>query len=294
MKNPYRAWVQQLVRHQTKGATLPLGGLPTPRRPQLKARAPKVLLFSPHPDDECIVGGLALRLLREQRMNVINIAVTLGSNVARRAERRNELAAACDYLGFGLELAGGDGLENVNANTRSTQPAAWAAKTKIVADVLLRHQPRLVLVPHEADGHPTHVGTHLLVMDALRSLPEFTCTVVETEFWAPLAAPNVMVEIPPREVADLVAALSCHVGEVQRNPYHLRLPAWMQDNVRRGSERMLGCGEVAPAITFAVMYRVLRWNGQGLQSPWEVGIVIGVNNISSVAELPHPDVTCVK
>jgi LmbE family N-acetylglucosaminyl deacetylase len=37
------------------------------------------LIFSPHPDDECIIGGLALRLLREAKWNVINVAVTLGS-----------------------------------------------------------------------------------------------------------------------------------------------------------------------------------------------------------------------
>ena len=274
MKYSYRNWVDALVRHQTKGAALPLGGLPAPRRPKLKARAPKVLMFSPHPDDECIVGGLALRLLREQRMNVINIAVTLGSKVERRAERRMELEAACAYLGFGLEIAGGQGLEKVNANTRATQPTTWAAHVKIIADLLQRHQPRLVLMPHEADGHPTHVGTHLLVRDALATLPEFSGRLVETEFWAPMPEPNLMVEIHPREVADLVAALSCHAGEVKRNPYHLRLPAWMQDNVRRGSERMLGCGGVAPEIAFAVMYRVLRWHGQGLHPVWEGGRVL--------------------
>ena len=36
------------------------------------------------------------------------------------------------------------------------------------------------------------------------------------------------------DVADLVAALSLHAGEVARNAYYLRLPAWMMDNVRRG------------------------------------------------------------
>ncbi len=282
MKNPYRGWVEALVRHQAKGAALPLGGLSAPRRPKLKARAPKVLMFSPHPDDECIVGGLALRLLREQRMNVINIAVTLGSKVERRAARRDELAQACAYLGFGLEIAGDHGLEKVNANTRAAQPAVWAAHVKIIADLLQRHQPRLVLMPHEADGHPTHVGTHLLVRDALATLPEFSGCLVETEFWAPMPEPNLMVEIPPREVADLVAALSCHAGEVKRNPYHLRLPAWMQDNVRRGSERMLGCGGVAPAFTFAVMHRLLRWDGQRMIPGWDTGRVVGAEQTLSV------------
>jgi len=29
-------------------------------------------------------------------------------------------------------------------------------------------------------------------------------------------------------------------GEVRRNPYHARLPAWMMDNVRRGAELWAG------------------------------------------------------
>ena len=45
--------------------------------------------------------------------------------------------------------------------------------------------------------------------------------------------PNLMVENTADEVAELIGALSHHRGELERNPFHLRLPAWMQDNVRR-------------------------------------------------------------
>lgn len=300
MKNPYRGWVEVLVRHQAKGAALPLGGFRVPRVARPKARAPKVLLFSPHPDDECIVGGLALRLLREQRMNVINIAVTLGSKVERRSERARELDAACRYLGFGLELAGGQGLDSVNAETREKDPVGWQKKVACIASLLERHQPQVILLPHAADAHPTHRGTHLLVLDALkleagrpRPVGQPPLLIVETEFWSPMDHPNAMVEISPRDLSDLVAALSCHVGEVRRNPYHLRLPAWMQDNVRRGGERMLGCGGVAPTLSFAVMYRVLLWNGPDLQPGQDVGRMFGANDILSVAELSKPGVISV-
>jgi LmbE family N-acetylglucosaminyl deacetylase len=58
------------------------------------------LIFSPHPDDECIIGGLALRLMREAGMRVVNVAVTQGSNKARQAGRLEELRAACDISGL--------------------------------------------------------------------------------------------------------------------------------------------------------------------------------------------------
>ena len=76
------------------------------RRTKNLPGAPKVLIFSPHPDDECIIGGLALRLLREAKWNVINVAVTLGSKRERRAARLRELKNACASLGFGLIVPG--------------------------------------------------------------------------------------------------------------------------------------------------------------------------------------------
>jgi LmbE family N-acetylglucosaminyl deacetylase len=278
MKNPYRSWLNRLVRTQGRGASLPLGGLAAPRRPKVKARAPKVLIFSPHPDDECIIGGLALRLLREQRMNVINVAVTQGSRKDRQAARWQELAAACDYLGFGLLATAPQGLEGVNVKSRAADPAAWSVKVAAIAAILREQQPRVILVPHEADWNSTHIGTHHLVMDALRTLPAFTCQVVETEFWGAMATPNLMVEIGSRDLADLMAALSFHVGEVQRNPYHLRLPAWMQDNVRRGGEVVGGQGGAVPDFQFATLYRLRRWDGQQLQPLFEGGRLVSARD----------------
>jgi LmbE family N-acetylglucosaminyl deacetylase len=56
--------------------------------------APTALIFAPHPDDEVIVGGLPLRLLRELQINVINVAVTLGSRADRRANAGRSLRTA--------------------------------------------------------------------------------------------------------------------------------------------------------------------------------------------------------
>jgi hypothetical protein len=71
--------------------------------------------------------------------------------------------------------------------------------------------------------------------------------------------PNLMVESSEQDVADLITALSFHVGEVRRNPYHVRMPAWMIDNVRRGGELVGGQGGAAPDFAFATLYRLGRW-----------------------------------
>ncbi len=270
--NPFRKFVSEHARLFQSGIKLPPGRPPKfPRHPKVPDNAPKVLIFSPHPDDECIMGGLALRLLREAKWNVINVAVTLGSKKARRAARLRELRATCDSLGFGLAVAG---WEDINPVARRENCPSWRAAVEIVAEILAEQRPRVLFLPHECDGHATHIGTHFLVLDALKALPaSFKSYVVETEFWGQMTNPNRLVESGTEDVGDLVAALACHVGEVRRNPYHARLPAWMMDNVRRGAELVGGPsprrsgfvhaggqGGVAPDFAFATLYRLRQWS----------------------------------
>ena len=80
-----------------------------------------------------------------------------------------------------------------------------------------------------------------------------------------------MIESSAADVADLVAALSLHAGEVARNAYHLRLPAWMMDNVRRGAELVGGQGSAAPQFAFATLYRLRRWADGRLHEVLERG-----------------------
>ena len=270
--NPYQHLVSEYARFAREGKTYALGKFPRLPRPDLPPNAPKALIFSPHPDDEVIIGGLALRLLREANWNVINVAVTQGSKKERQAERLAELKACCDCIGFGLVQTAPNGLEKVNLKTREQDAAHWAQSVKSIANILAEQQPRAIFFPHETDSNSSHIGTHFLVMDALKSLPSsFQCHAVETEFWGAMATPNLMVEISPHDLGDLITALTFHIGEVRRNPYHLSLPAWMQDNVRRGSELVGAQGGAAPDFIFATLYRVGRWSNGKLERTFAGG-----------------------
>lgn len=271
--NPYLEFVSSFAGLVAGGKSLPLGGI-SPQRPSKSAPpdTPAAIIFSPHPDDECIIGGLALRLMREAGVRVINVAVTQGSNPERQQPRWHELKNACDYLGFDLEQTAPNGLEKISSKTRLEDPHHWSAAVKIISATLARHQPRVIFFPHELDWNSTHIGTHFLVMDALKTLPRnFACLIVETEFWGQMASPNLMVESSIDDVADLLAALSFHVDEVRRNPYHLRLPAWLQDNVRRGAELVGGQGAAAPDFTFATLYRLRQWKNERIVNVYHVG-----------------------
>jgi len=272
IEHPYHRFVSDTARLVDEARGLPLGGFPPTPRPPLADDAPRVLVCSPHPDDECIVGALPLRLLRQARMRVVDVAVTQGSSKERQGPRLEELRGACAFLGFEVVTTAPGGLERINARTRAADPGHWEAAVTVLAAIITRQRPRVVLCPHVGDANSTHVGTHLLVLDALaRQPPDLRCYLVLTEFWAALPAPNLMVESTVDDLADLVAATTFHAGEVRRNPYHLSLPAWMQDNVRRGGEIVGGQGGAAPDFTFATLYRVERWRAGAREAAFAGG-----------------------
>ncbi len=231
------------------------------------AEAHTALIFSPHPDDEVIIGGWPLRLMRECGWRIVNVAVTLGSNKERKQARMDELSRCCQDIGFELHVPCGMGLDGINLMARRDDPVGWNQSVAAICDTLTHYRPRAIFYPHAADFNRTHIGVHGLVRHALlrlgSDLPLFS---VETEFWAQMDGPNVLVETSPQDTADLIHALGFHIGEIRRNPYHLTVPAWMMDNVRRGAEVLSGQGHAAPPMCFGTLYHLARWQNRTLKS----------------------------
>lgn len=238
--NPYLKFVQE-VQATVEGAK----GLSVSGTRATTKSDSKVLLFAPHPDDECIFGLLPLRLQQEANKQIINIPVTFGRNTERQAARSQELDDACAYLGWDCHHQRSD-LNSLEISD--------------VVAVLEQFQPDIIFFPHDDDWNSRHISTHHLIVNALKELDGFSCLTVETEFWGAMDDPNLMVEASAEHVAELAAATSLHIGEVSRNPYHLLLPAWMQDNVRRGGELVGGQGGAVPDFAFATLYRLRKWH----------------------------------
>ncbi|HXH73816.1 MAG TPA: PIG-L family deacetylase [Bacteriovoracaceae bacterium] len=228
-----------------------------------------VMILSPHPDDESIIGSLALRLSHENGAHIINVAVTLGSKKERQAERSKELSEACKLLN--MELV------ELDDN--------WKKKEKELKALILKYQPTIIFAPHLKDHHPTHIKTGDLLKKTLKTMKGTTVLVAWTEFWGQMKKPNLMVEVPVEILELQMNALEKHQGEISRNPYHLRLPAWMMDNVRRGSEIIAGNGTESPRIAFAVLYQ-LQLFGRGKFTDPKINSFLGVkSNIGQIFKL---------
>ena len=224
--------------------------LPSVRPKSVHRFTPKqtVLVLSPHPDDEVLMGAIALRLQSENKMKVVNVAVTMGSNKERQKVRRAELFKATKLLKWDNVILAED----------------WSKKKTQLAALLKKHKPILVIAPHVKDRHPTHEKTAQLLVSCLK-----TCDtkVAWAEYWNVQNNPNCLVEVPDTEHLRQVSALECHKGEIARNPYHLRLLGWQMDTVRRGSEWLAQKG--APSVTMLAgqLYRLEKWhNGKVVRS----------------------------
>jgi LmbE family N-acetylglucosaminyl deacetylase len=172
------------------------------------------------------------------------------------------LENACALLGWDLEVLGWTGvIPGAVPTCRGPMPIRdlelLQEQTKALAIIIRRWKPHWIFYPHMLDAHPTHRGVSGLVTMALKELGDAAPPWrVRTEYWQPNLKPNLLVECPPELLALQVAALCCHEGEVARNPYHLTLPAWMADNVRRGAELVTRPGAAAPTFKFGTLYRV--------------------------------------
>lgn len=216
-----------------------------------KSRLPfTVLILSPHPDDECIVGSLPLRLQQENNATLINVAVTLGSKVERRKARLQELQAATGKLDMELDILSDD----------------WTKKARELKALIQKYQPQLILAPHVKDHHPTHIKTGKLLMKLLKTIKTPTL-IAWSEFWGAMEKPNLLIEVPLEILEQQMSALALHTGEVKRNPYHLRLPGWMLDNVRRGGEVITNTGGDVPAFAFGVIYKLELYKAGKARQP---------------------------
>lgn len=218
------------------------------------------LVLSPHPDDECLMGGLPLRLSQEDNWQIINVAITLGSKLELRKERLNELAQACAIVGFDLLLPTTEAFTSVRRETKEKKPEAWAVLVGKLASIIRDYWPEAIIIPHARDLHYTHIGTHLLALDALASMPsEFSCHLVQSEYWHPNETPNLMVGLSEKDVATLFTGLCCHESQNKRLAFNQFFPGYLSDNVRRGSERVWGEGASQSPMDFAMLYRLDLW-----------------------------------
>ncbi len=173
-----------------------------------------VLVIAPHPDDEVIGCGGAIRLRVERGERVSVVFLTSGELASKHLPREQvweireaEARAAAKILGLAklYFLRQPDWMLGDHAKATTTALKA----------ILEPEQPAVIYLPHSDDGHPDHQATLPILRAALRRCPGLKPELLAYEIWTPLTAHDVTVDITwvmPRKLRALRAHRS-QLGE---------------------------------------------------------------------------------
>ncbi|MBM3261203.1 hypothetical protein FJY93_02185 [Candidatus Kaiserbacteria bacterium] len=250
----FEGMVDKLVELKDTWPMIPLGSYEPLKLPPLRDDVRPIVIFSPHPDDEVLLGGAIALRLRHEGYPIINVAMTLGSKAEERPRRRAELKSACEFIGFDLIIP-----NNENGFETDDFVNSYSSVYLRTSNFLKKVNPSAIIVNHREDAHSSHEHVASVINMAM-ICSHWKGAFIESEFWSDIKNPNLLLEISRDHQVYLLKALSFHKGELLRNPYHHTWPMKLMDNVRR-CEIVLGKGVSAPPFKFAGIYMVSQCDG---------------------------------
>lgn len=185
-------------------------------RPKMEhvSKAQKIMVLSPHPDDDVIGCGGTLKILCENGSIVKTIIFTdgcMGDGTVKDFSlvtiRKHEAIAGSKILGYHDLIF----LNNLDTKLRANE------KNKDAMLQLLRDfNPEQIFVPSILERHPDHIETAVILAHALQKYvghPLCYCY----EVWSPLF-PNTLIDIT-NKVDDKIKAISAHWSQVTHQNY---------------------------------------------------------------------------
>ncbi len=176
----------------------------------------KILVLSPHPDDDVLGCGGAIAHHVASGDKVTTVYVTSGEmGIAeppgpqmRAKIREQEGSRASEILGVQhtqfLRLPDG----HVQANNYTVS---------FIENIITRERPAIIYAPHDDDGHNDHREVCKMVRIALDRLSHRSDSYVPTlrlyEVWTPLAAPTYVEDISD-VMETKMAALAAHASQL--------------------------------------------------------------------------------
>jgi LmbE family N-acetylglucosaminyl deacetylase len=182
----------------------------------------RVLLVSPHPDDEIVGAPGTTTGLQRAGHEVTNLALTFGRPGQER-RRVRELATCLERAGFRH-----DQVTPPIAMTTGTDDDFADAQARVTQEVLARAADYdLIISPGIPEGHPAHETTALGVADALSQMdnpPRWWTWATSPRGWmheigAERCAPSMYVPYGERVMAHAVFCQDAHAGENARRDF---------------------------------------------------------------------------
>jgi len=177
----------------------------------------RVLVLSPHPDDDVIGCGGTIKLHSESGSIIKTVYLTDGSGGSGKLTkekqqklvslRENEARKAAEIVGANdlVFWRYQDGRLPVNKTTE-----------KLLSTLISDFQPDIIYAPSFLDPHPDHLATVRILANALKKLP-YEGIIYFYEIWAPLYI-NRLVNIDQTVDKKELAVLS-HESQIKERSY---------------------------------------------------------------------------
>jgi N-acetylglucosamine malate deacetylase 1 len=209
---PHR-WLEQV---QYLHSSLLFQGIVQNGNKPIKLSQKSAMVFSPHQDDETFGCGGMIAWKREHAIPVTVTFITDGQGLGNSEDvqnqiiktRKQEAINALQILGvkpseiYFLKKADGRLPDLDNEEKQQT--------IKQIAELLKRHQPEEVYVPHRKDCHRDHEATYQLVKDAIAQ-SQITVDLLQYPIWLFWRAPLFILLTLP----DIAAAYYVSIASVQ-------------------------------------------------------------------------------
>ena len=176
--------------------------------------ASKVLVISPHQDDEIIGCGGTLRRLVDQGARVKVVYLTDGGKGTEGVASEDQTRIREREAEAGLSVLGIEDKLFLRYPDQELTSSPEVVRT--VGHVIKEATPDILFVPYFLDTHPDHAIASRIVGEALRTHPRDTMCY-SYEVWTALA-PNIIVDVT--DVMDAkIQALREHASQVRNCDY---------------------------------------------------------------------------
>lgn len=217
----------------------------------------RILVISPHPDDEAIGCGGLIMTARKRQASVHVLYVSVGSSrqfltgSTHAKDRLPEIRQAAEFGGFTYAIAfNGDEFMRVDSIPQKTL-------IEILEDEMGKFKPDTVLLPYRHSFDQDHRAIATAALTALRPLPpklhHQPSTVLEYEepyTWTTGDILHVNTHLDITDVfEEKLTLLACHASQLRTDPFP-RSP----ENLRR----LAGIRGTEIGVPYAESYRLLK------------------------------------
>lgn len=157
----------------------------------------KILILSPHPDDDIIGCGGTLQVYKERGAKIISIYMTDGRKGNPRYNeeelvsiRREEARKAASIIGIQSVIF----FDNRDGSLLHAGEFIFKAIHDL-SEIFREFKPDAIFLPFLLDNHPDHIATNKILLGAMKSSPAFMCYAYG--IWTPLPTFNLSVDITP-------------------------------------------------------------------------------------------------